>query len=232
MEARFFLGTELARRHRVVVGNNDTETDAETGKRGKLNQTRLFTAEMQTVVLNPVWNVPRRIKEQELDLLLMDEPDYYEKHGFKIEVNADGSERVVQQPGPGNALGLAKFLFPNQFAIYMHDTPKKNLFDRPVRAFSHGCMRTHNPLDLARWILVDVDKELTNEQFDAVLEAREERHFAIRPRIPITIDYVTTTIDEAGRINFLSDVYGFDKEFFEGRVPLTPDKDFPLTVIF
>ncbi len=232
MEARFFLGTELARRHRVIVGNNDTETDAETGKRGKLNQTRLFTAEMQTVVLNPVWNVPKRIKEQELDQLLMDEPDYYEKHGFKVELNADGSERVVQQPGPGNALGLAKFLFPNPFSIYMHDTPKKALFDRPVRAFSHGCMRTHNPLDLARWILVEVDKEMTNEEFDAVLEAREERHFAIKPRIPISIDYTTTTIDEAGRINFLSDVYGFDKEFFEGRVPLAPDKDFPLTVIF
>jgi murein L,D-transpeptidase YcbB/YkuD len=232
MEARFYLGAELARKHRVVVGNNDTETDAETGKRGKLNQTRLLSADMQTVVLNPVWNVPRRIKEQELDLMLMDEPDYYEKHGFKIEVNADGSERVVQQPGPGNALGLVKFLFPNQFSIYMHDTPKKNLFDRPVRAFSHGCMRTENPLDLARWILVEVDKDLTNEEFDAILEAREERHFAVNPRIPISTDYITTTIDEAGRINFLSDVYGFDKDFFEGNVPRPPDKDFPLTVLF
>ena len=232
MEARFFVGTELARRHRVVVGNNDTETDAETGKKGKLNQTRLFTAEMQTVVLNPVWNVPKRIKEQELDLLLMDEPDYYEKHNFKVELNPDGTERVVQQPGPGNALGEVKFLFPNQFSIYMHDTPKKKLFERPVRAFSHGCMRTENPLDLARWLLVEVDKEMTSEEFDEVLGKREERHFALNPRLPISTDYVTTTIDEAGRINFLADVYGFDRDYFEGKTPYKNDKDLPMTIIY
>lgn len=232
MEARFYVGTELARRHRVVVGNNDTDTEASSGKKGKLNQTRLLTAEMQTVVLNPVWNVPKRIKEQELDLLLMDEPDYYEKHNFKVELNPDGTERVVQQPGPGNALGLVKFLFPNQFSIYMHDTPKKKLFERPVRAFSHGCMRTENPLDLARWLLVEVDKEMTNEEFDEVLAAREERHFALNPRVPISTDYVTTTIDEEGRINFLADVYGFDRDYFEGKTPYKNDKDLPMTIIF
>lgn len=232
MEARFYIGTELARTHRVVVGNNDNDSDATTGKKGKLNQTRLLTAEMQTIVLNPVWNVPRRIKEQELDVLLMDEPDYYEKHNFKILMNPDGSERVVQQPGPGNALGLVKFLFPNQFAIYMHDTPKKKLFERPVRAFSHGCMRTENPLDLARWILVDVDKEMTNEQFDEILASREERHFAVNPRIPISTDYVTTTIDAEGRVHFLADIYGFDRDYFEGKVPHRADRDFPMTVVF
>lgn len=232
MEARFYIGTELARTHRVVVGNNDNDSDATTGKKGKLNQTRLLTAEMQTIVLNPVWNVPRRIKEQELDVLLMDEPDYYEKHNFKILMNPDGSERVVQQPGPGNALGLVKFLFPNQFAIYMHDTPKKKLFERPVRAFSHGCMRTENPLDLARWILVEVDKEMTNEQFDEILASREERHFAVNPRIPISTDYVTTTIDAEGRVHFLADIYGFDRDYFEGKVPHRADRDFPMTVVF
>lgn len=232
MEARFYLGTELARTHRVVVGNNDNDSDATTGKKGKLNQTRLLTAEMQTIVLNPVWNVPRRIKEQELDVLLMDEPDYYEKHNFKILMNPDGTERVVQQPGPGNALGLVKFLFPNQFAIYMHDTPKKKLFERPVRAFSHGCMRTENPLDLARWILVEVDKEMTNEEFDEILASREERHFAVNPRIPISTDYVTTTIDAEGRVHFLADIYGFDRDYFEGKVPHRADRDFPMTVVF
>ncbi len=232
MEARFYLGTEVARRHRVVVGNNDNDADAEKGKKGKLNQTRLFTAEMATIVLNPVWNVPKRIKEQELDLLLMDEPDYYEKHNFKVEISPDGTERVVQQPGPGNALGLVKFLFPNQFAIYMHDTQAKKLFDRPVRAYSHGCMRTENPVELARWILVEVDKEMTTEQFDEVLAKREERHFAVNPKIPISTDYVTTTIDEEGRIVFLSDVYGFDRDYLEGKTPYKNDKELPMTIIF
>ena len=232
MEARFYNGTEIARRHRVIVGNNDNETDAETGKKGKLNQTRLFTAEMREVVLNPTWNVPKRIKEQELDTMLMDEPDYYEKHNFKVEVNPDGTERVVQQPGPGNALGEVKFLFPNQFSIYMHDTPKKKLFDRPVRAFSHGCMRTENPIDLARWLLVEVEKTLTDEEFDEVRNKREERHFALKNRLPISTDYVTTTIDEAGRIVFLADVYGFDRDYFDGKTPYRADKDFPSTIVF
>jgi len=232
MEARFYVGTEIGRRHRVVVGNNDNETDAETGKKGKLNQTRLLTAEMASVVLNPVWNVPKRIKEQELDQMLMDEPDYYEKHNFKIELNPDGSERVVQQSGPGNALGMVKFLFPNQFAIYMHDTPKKKLFDRSVRAFSHGCMRTENPLDLARWLLVEIDKEMSNEEFDEVVAKREERHFALNPKLPISTDYVTTTIDEEGRIVFLADVYGFDRDYMDGKTPYRADKDLPMTIIF
>jgi len=232
MEARFYVGTEIGRRHRVIVGNNDNETDGETGKKGKLNQTRLFTAEMATVVLNPVWNVPKRIKEQELDQMLMDEPDYYEKHNFKVELNPDGTERVVQQPGPGNALGLVKFLFPNQFSIYMHDTPKKKLFERSVRAFSHGCMRTENPLDLARWLLVEIDKEMSNEEFDEVLAKREERHFALNPKLPISTDYVTTTIDEEGRIVFLADVYGFDRDYMDGKTPYRADKDQPLTIIF
>jgi len=231
-EARFYLGTELGRTHRVVVGNNDTDVDGELQKKGKLNQTRLFTAEMQTVILNPVWRVPRRIKEQELDQLLMDEPDYYEKHNFKVETLPDGTELVVQQPGPRNALGLVKFLFPNQFSIYMHDTPSKKLFERPVRAFSHGCMRTQDPLDLARWILVEVTGKLTDAKFDEVLASGKESAFALDKRIPISTDYVTTGIDAQGRVVFYADVYGFDRDYFEGKTPYATDSKLPLTVIF
>jgi murein L,D-transpeptidase YcbB/YkuD len=93
-------------------------------------------------------------------------------------------------------------------------------------------MRTESPVDLARWILVEVDKEMTNEEFDAILAKREERHFALNPKIPISTDYVTTTIDEQGRIVFLADVYGFDKDYFDGKTPYKADKDFPMTIIF
>ncbi|MFO0751479.1 MAG: L,D-transpeptidase family protein [Myxococcota bacterium] len=231
-EARFYVGTELGRRHRVVVGNNDTETDAEMQKHGKLNQTRLLTAEMQTIIVNPVWRVPRRIKEQELDNLLMDEPDYYEKHNFKVEVQPDGSELVVQQPGPGNALGLVKFLFPNPFSIYMHDTPSKKLFDRPVRAFSHGCMRTENPVDLARWLLVDQTGMLTSDKFDEVLKSGKETAFQLKKSIPISTDYITTGVDDQGRIVFYADPYGFDRDFFDGKTPYPNDPKLPMTVLF
>jgi peptidoglycan hydrolase-like protein with peptidoglycan-binding domain len=231
-EAYFFVDGQEVRRHRVVVGNNTTESDAKTGKRGKLNQTRLFSAEMATVVLNPTWNVPRRIKEQELDLLLLEEPDYYAKNNFEVKVMPDGTEMVVQQPGPGNALGLVKFLFPNEYAIYMHDTPSKKLFGRPVRAFSHGCMRTENPLDLARWMLVDLTGRLTNEKFDEVLESRTETQFALNPKIPMSTDYVTTGFDDRGRVVFYADVYGFDKDLEDGKTPYRADKEHPNTVIF
>jgi len=231
-EATFFLDGVEAKRHRVVVGNNQTGTDEKTGKRGKLNQTRMFSAEMATIVLNPTWNVPRRIKEQELDLMLMDEPDYYAKNNFAVKVLSDGTELVVQQPGPGNALGLVKFLFPNEYAIYLHDTPSKKLFGRPVRAFSHGCMRTENPLELARWILVDVTKRLEQDKFDEISDSREQTSLAVRPKIPITTDYVTTGFDPEGRLIFYADVYGFDADYAEGKTPYREDRDHPNTQIF
>ncbi len=231
-EATFFIDGVEQKRHRVVVGNNQTETDAKTGKRGKLNQTRLFSAEMATIVLNPTWNVPRRIKEQELDLLLIEEPDYYAKNNFEVKVLSDGTELVVQQPGPGNALGLVKFLFPNEYAIYMHDTPSKKLFGRPVRAFSHGCMRTENPLDLARWILVEVTGRLTDEKFDEILASRKETALALNPKIPMSTDYITTGFDAEGRVIFYADVYGFDKDYLDGKTPYRADRDHPNTLIF
>jgi murein L,D-transpeptidase YcbB/YkuD len=231
-EATFFQGREEARRHRVIVGNNNGDSDARTGKRGKMNQTRLFSAEMSAVVLNPTWNVPRRIKEQELDLLLMEQPDYYAKHNFEVKVMPDGSEVVVQQPGSGNALGVVKFLFPNEYSIYMHDTPTKNLFSRPVRAFSHGCMRTENPVELARWLLIEVTGRLTTEKFDEVLESKKESAFGLDPKIPISTDYVNTGFDPEGRLVFYSDVYGFDRDYAEGKTPYAADPEHPNTLVF
>ena len=231
-EATFFTGREESRRHRVIIGNNTTEGDVRSGKRGKMNHTRLFSAEMSTVVLNPTWNVPRRIKEQELDLLLLEEPDYYAKHNFEVKVLPDGSEVVVQQPGTGNALGVVKFLFPNDYSIYMHDTPSKNLFSRPVRAFSHGCMRTENPVELARWLLIEVTGRLTTEKFDEILESRKESAFALESKIPISTDYVNTGFDPEGRLVFYSDVYGYDRDWAEGKTPYAADADHPNTLVF
>ncbi|PIE19153.1 MAG: hypothetical protein CSA66_02975 [Proteobacteria bacterium] len=229
-EATFFKDGEVARQHKVVVGNNKVEVDFETGKKGRFNQTRMFTAELRTVVLNPTWKVPKRIKEQELDLKLMDEPDFYEKHNYDVKILADGTEQVVQLPGPGNALGLVKFLFPNQFAIYMHDTPKKRLFKRPVRAFSHGCMRTENPLDLARWLLVE-QGDWTDERFDRVLASRQEYGVALDEKIPVTIDYNTVGVHSSGRMMFYSDVYRYDRDYNAGKTPYRKDSDHYMTVV-
>lgn len=220
-EATFFKDGVAARKHRVVVGNNAIETDEETGLRGWFNRTRMFSREMRTIVLNPTWKVPSRIKEQELDRELLEEPDYYEKNGYAVRILDDGSEEVVQLPGPNNALGLVKFLFPNQFAIYMHDTPRKRLFKRPIRAFSHGCMRTENPLDLARWILVD-NEGMSPERFDKILKSREEYGIALETKIPITIEYNTVGVHESGRMMFYIDIYRYDRDLADGKTPHPP----------
>ncbi|MEZ4265007.1 MAG: L,D-transpeptidase family protein [Myxococcota bacterium] len=220
-EAIFFKNGEPARRHRVVVGNNTIETDESTGLRGYFNRTRMFSAEMQTVVLNPTWKVPQRIKEQELDRELLDEPDFYERHNYKVTVQPNGTEEVVQLPGPGNALGLVKFLFPNAFSIYMHDTPKKHLFARELRAFSHGCMRTKDALDLARWLLCD-QQGLEPARFDRILESREEYGIALTKKVAITIDYCTVGVHESGHMMFFSDIYRFDRDLEAGKTPYPP----------
>lgn len=229
-QATFFKNGEIARQHNVIVGNNRVEVDEQTGKKGRFNQTRMFTATMKTVVLNPTWRVPKRIKEQELDLKLMDEPDFYEKHNYAVKTLSDGTEQVTQLPGPNNALGLVKFLFPNQFSIYMHDTPNKRLFKRQVRAFSHGCMRTQDPLDLARWLLVD-EGDWTAERFDRVLASREEYGVALEEEVPVSIDYNTVGVHSSGRMMFFSDIYYYDRDYFDGKTPYRKDRDFYLTVM-
>ncbi|PKN54889.1 MAG: hypothetical protein CVU56_24185 [Deltaproteobacteria bacterium HGW-Deltaproteobacteria-14] len=229
-QATFFKDGVVARQHNVIVGNNNIEVDEQSGKRGHFNQTRMFSALMATVVLNPTWKVPRRIKEQELDEKLMDEPDFYEKHNYEVKTLSDGTEQVTQLPGPGNALGLVKFLFPNQFSIYMHDTPNKRLFKRPVRAFSHGCMRTEDPLDLARWLLVD-QGDWTAERFDEVLASRQEYGVALKEKVPMSIDYSTVGVHPSGRLMFYADIYRYDRDYFDGKTPYRADRDFYQTVM-
>ncbi|TNF31443.1 MAG: hypothetical protein EP329_12325 [Deltaproteobacteria bacterium] len=229
-QATFLKDGAVVRHHNVIVGNNNIEVDEETGKRGRFNQTRMFSAQMATVVLNPTWKVPKRIKEQELDLKLMDEPDFYEKHNYEVKTLSDGTEQVTQLPGPNNALGLVKFLFPNQFSIYMHDTPNKRLFKREVRAFSHGCMRTENPLELAQWLLVD-QGDWSQDHFDKVMASREEYGVALKEKVPITIDYNTVGVHASGRMMFYSDVYYYDRDYFDGKTPYKADRDFYQTVM-
>lgn len=227
-QATFFKDGDVARQHNVIVGNNNLETDA-AGKRGYFNQTRMFTSEMRTIVLNPTWNVPPRIKE-DLDMKLLDQPDFYERHNYAVRILPSGTEQVTQLPGPNNALGLVKFLFPNQFAIYMHDTPNKRLFNRTLRAFSYGCMRTEDPLDLAKWLLVD-EGEWTAERFEQVLQSRQEYGVALKEKIPITIDYNTVGVHPSGKIMFYADIYRYDRDYFAGKTPYRADRSHFMTVM-
>ena len=116
---------------------------------------------------------------------------------------------IRQKPGEDNALGKIKFLFPNDFSIYLHDTPSKNLFNESKRAFSHGCIRVQEPKKLALYLLRK-DKNWDEEKIDSVLLTNKTLDIALQPNIPIYIVYFTAWVDNTGQINFRNDLYNLD----------------------
>ena len=129
-------------------------------------------------------------------------------------VNWDDPEELKalafrQKPGAKNALGHVKFLFPNLYDVYLHDTPADALFARPGRAFSHGCVRVEQPEALAKWVLKD-SPEWTDEKILEAMNAGEEEHVKLKQEIPVHIVYFTAWADDAGAVRLVPDVYGYD----------------------
>jgi murein L,D-transpeptidase YcbB/YkuD len=118
---------------------------------------------------------------------------------------------IRQKPGNDNALGKMKFLFPNNFNIYLHDTPAKEMFNRNKRNFSHGCIRVENPKILAMYLL-QKDKTWSKEKVDAVLKTSTETGISISPTIPVYIAYFTAWVDRRGNLNFRNDIYNLDNQ--------------------
>ena len=114
-----------------------------------------------------------------------------------------------QKPGPANPLGKVKFLFPNSYNIYLHDTPSKGLFEQDKRTFSHGCIRVSRAKDLAKWLLRDYP-EWTDEKITKAMNAGREQYFTLRETVPVFIAYFTAWVDRQGKINFRDDVYKRD----------------------
>ncbi len=225
-EVEVWDGGKIARTHRVITGNNNYEVDEEGGRRGHLNRTMLFSNALKTVVINPVWHVPSRIKTGELDVEAEKDPDYYEKHNFRKRENPDGTTDVYQMPGSGNALGRVKLLFPNPFSVYMHDTPKKKLFDKTLRAFSHGCMRLDKPVDMAKFLL-ERDGSPSAAKVDDMLSSKAERGIQLKKPVPIHIEYNTVAFrEDSDDPIFLNDVYQYDASFWNNTVPFDREARF------
>jgi murein L,D-transpeptidase YcbB/YkuD len=183
--------------------------------------TPVFTGDMTTVVFSPYWNVPPNIASNETLPAVLRDRSYLRRMG--LEAVRDG--RVVdpagitragwrsvgfrQRPGPGNALGLVKFLFPNPFNVYLHDTPEDHLFARARRAYSHGCIRVQKPEELARWVL-DGHAGWTPRTIGAAMRGGRERGVPLDQSIPLTIGYFTVWVNDDGAVRFLPDVYGHD----------------------
>lgn len=212
----------------LVVGSPKEEVDEESGERIRPNATPLMQATITHLVWNPLWHVPERIKNEELDPHLMDDPNWYALNGYRLEVDgAAGTERAVQMPGPDNALGQLKVLFPNRHDVYLHDTPKRGLFGRARRAASHGCMRMEDPVALAKILLLGGDQwdeaEATRlltqpaESEEFPLGVYERRWVKLKRPAPVFIDYQTVTArpDLPGGVVFHDDLYALDAPYAE-----------------
>lgn len=174
-----------------------------------LNKTAIFNGMMDNVVFSPYWNIPASIKNKEILPAIRRNSNYLEKNNMEWNGNM-----IRQKPGPWNALGKVKFLFPNSHSIYLHDTPSKSLFSRDKRAFSHGCIRVEDPKRLAMYVLRR-QPEWTEERIDSAMNAEKELYVKIAKPIPVFIAYFTSWVDREGRLNFRNDIYKRDGRLAE-----------------
>lgn len=181
------------------------------------------------LVLNPYWNVPKKIAQRDIIPKVIDDPNYLSEMGIRIfdrqdinateiypdEVNWNAAEyngfqyHLRQDPGEQNALGLVKFEFQNSNDIYMHDTPAKNLFDKDKRAFSSGCIRLERPFDLADF-LMENDPKWNDDMVVDILNEGKTKYMKVSKPTKVIITYLTTWVDDEGNLQFRDDLYGLD----------------------
>jgi murein L,D-transpeptidase YcbB/YkuD len=194
------------------------------------DQTPEFYDEMTYMVINPTWHVPASIAGKEYLPILQEDPGFLSRQNMKM-FNEDGAQvnpasldltayneknfpyNIKQQPDPGNALGRVKFMFPNRFNIYLHDTPAKNLFSKDLRTFSHGCIRVQKPFEFAYTLL---RRQTSDPQgfFKRYLDTGKETYVNLKQSIPVYVTYSTAFVDQDGEVKYRADVYGRDATVF------------------
>jgi murein L,D-transpeptidase YcbB/YkuD len=202
--SRYLLVNSPAYRLDVIEnGKSVLDMKVVTGK--KASPTPVLADRMTTVVFSPYWNIPQDIVQKEILPKVDKDPGYLEKN--HMEADANGNYR--QLPGRGNSLGQVKFIFPNHFNVYLHDTPTQSLFERIERDFSHGCVRLDEPLKLAQYVLRD-QPEWTEEKIKAAMAAGTERSVALKQPLSIYLVYFTAW-ENNGALETVPDVYGIDR---------------------
>lgn len=171
--------------------------------------TTIFSGEIKYVVFSPYWNIPPSIVRNEVLPGMRRNPNYLKAHRMEITGKEDGLPAIRQLPGEANSLGLVKFLFPNSYNIYLHDTPSRSLFGETSRAFSHGCIRVGEPARLAGFLLPDTTK-WSAEQIRKAMKGGKERTVTLNNKVPVFIAYFTAFIDRSGQLNFRKDIYNLD----------------------
>jgi L,D-transpeptidase YcbB len=169
-----------------------------------MHKTVIFNGNLQYVVFSPYWNVPPDILKNEVLPGIRKNPDYLRRNNMEWNGN-----NIRQKPGPKNSLGLVKFLFPNSYNIYLHDSPAKSLFNQDTRAFSHGCIRVGEPKKLATYLLRK-QPEWTESKIDAAMHSGKEKYVTLKTTVPVFIAYLTAWVDRQGQFNFRDDIYKRD----------------------
>jgi len=215
------------------------QMDVIVGKSYPQTQTPVFEGNMRYVVFRPYWDVPYNIVQREMIAKIRANPKYLATEHLEIASGPDDSSpavpptlenigalaagklRLRQQPGQDNALGLVKFIFPNDYNVYLHSTPARGLFKESVRAFSHGCIRVSDPAGLASLVLKDVPGDWTREKIEASMNGTSTVRVNLAHPINVLILYATALATEAGPIMFFDDIYGYDRKL-ERQLGLAP----------
>lgn len=213
-----------------LINNGETELTMSVIVGREARRSPVMSAPMTYLVLNPSWNVPHKIAVQDKLPLLKKDPSVLSRQGYEVYRGwgPDASPidpaiidwstlspeqfpyRLRQQPGPENALGRIKFMFPNKFDVYLHDTPTKSLFARTERAFSSGCIRVEQPVALALALLKD-DPNWTQDSLEAAFSRGREQVVHLKQPVPVHLLYWTAWVETNGTARFLRDIYARDE---------------------
>lgn len=195
--------------HVLNGSQKDFDMDIVVGKDG--HNTVLFSGRLNQVVFSPYWNVPRSIVSKEILPAMEKNANYLAEKNMEITGEENELPVVRQLPGEKNDLGKVKFLFPNSFNIYFHDTPYKELFNKDKRAYSHGCIRLSDPSKMAAYLLQD-QAEWTPEKIEEAMNSGKEKYVKVKDPVPVIISYYTAWTDENGHLQVAEDIYQHDSQ--------------------
>jgi murein L,D-transpeptidase YcbB/YkuD len=228
---REFVVVNIAAYVIYLVHGEDTVWSARVQVGKTYRRTPIFRSQINYLVLNPTWTVPPGIIVNDILPEARRDPssitrrrlNVLDGNGRKIDpLQVDWSRYTTgipytlqQDPGPDNALGRVKFMFPNPYSVYLHDTPSRSLFEAADRSFSSGCVRVERPLELAKLLLNEPDK-WNDATIARVLESQRTQNITLKTQVPLLLAYWTAWVDQQGRVNFRRDVYGQDAKWSAG----------------
>ncbi len=223
-EAKFLMYANIPSYTLKVVENNEIKEQYKTIVGRTINRTPVFDAKMTYLIVNPYWHIPNSISSKEILPKLKNDSSHASKKGYRIldknrkvvdpkminwskVTQSSFNYKISQVRSGGTALGKVKFIFANKHSIYFHDTPSKRLFKNDIRAYSHGCVRVQNPLNLAAYILQKQDSAMTIDSVNNLAKTGVQKRFDIVEEIKVNISYHSAEGTNDGRMKFYRDIY-------------------------